>query len=723
MVDKTELIVGVNTDEVKEGTKNLKDFGTTGEKTESKVARLEKATEKLNDDFKRQAKAAGLSANEVKLLALKDAGATKEQLALARSSMEVADKAKKQAKAVKDAAMSAGATGGPFRAMRGSMQQVSWQLQDVAVQAQMGTSAFTIIGQQGPQMASIFGPGGAVLGALVAFGAMIGGTLYNSLIGTGEAMKELADDAKTLRDNFDDLGPAAQAFQRFLVTEEIKNAKENLADLNAELEKGKKTTVTGFGGQPGVIQQTKVTESDEDFAKRELELKQSIERTTHIIKVKQEAVDNLTTRTQDLIKSLNEEIRVEGESEAAIIRTSQAYLEANATQKETIEELIKESAAKKQKVKDDEKDIENTEKVLKLSADLNKAGIKGIELLKLQQAEKLKALKDAGASGSQIKVAEDNLAREMDVAVKAEKIRTDAEALREKNRQDAEAKKVVAEKANTQNRLLRLSQNAMNELALINSIEQEKINFENEQLALEKISKEEHAQAILDIETAAQQKRQELREKDALSRKADSDKEIAEAKALAAAKATIENQALQSAQNIATSLHGIAEEGSKEAKILFAIQKAIAIAQIIVATEQAALVASTQAAIGGPFAWLASVTGIKAMGYASAGIVAGTAIAGGRALGGQVRGGESYLVGERGPELLTMGTSGRIATNENLKNAVGGDNNNTSNVVNVNFAIQANDTAGFDRLLQSRRGQIVGMINQAVNNRGRASIV
>jgi len=48
------------------------------------------------------------------------------------------------------------------------------------------------------------------------------------------------------------------------------------------------------------------------------------------------------------------------------------------------------------------------------------------------------------------------------------------------------------------------------------------------------------------------------------------------------------------------------------------------------------------------------------------------AATGARALGGQVRGGESYLVGERGPELLTMGTSGRIATNENLKNAVGG---------------------------------------------------
>ena len=122
-----------------------------------------------------------------------------------------------------------------------------------------------------------------------------------------------------------------------------------------------------------------------------------------------------------------------------------------------------------------------------------------------------------------------------------------------------------------------------------------------------------------------------------------------------------------------------------------------------------------------PAAMLAAIA-VTAPVAAGVGALSGMAV-GARALGGQVRGGESYLVGERGPELLTMGTSGRIATNENLKNAVGGDNNNTSNVVNVNFSVQANDTAGFDRLLQSRRGQIVGMINQAVNNRGRASIV
>jgi hypothetical protein len=41
----------------------------------------------------------------------------------------------------------------------------------------------------------------------------------------------------------------------------------------------------------------------------------------------------------------------------------------------------------------------------------------------------------------------------------------------------------------------------------------------------------------------------------------------------------------------------------------------------------------------------------------------------------------------------------------------------------VNIVIQANDTKGFDQLLQSRRGQIIGMINQAMNNKGAASLV
>jgi len=41
---------------------------------------------------------------------------------------------------------------------------------------------------------------------------------------------------------------------------------------------------------------------------------------------------------------------------------------------------------------------------------------------------------------------------------------------------------------------------------------------------------------------------------------------------------------------------------------------------------------------------------------------------------------------------------------------------------NVTFQIIANDTAGFDDLLQSRRGHIIGMINQALNDQGRPAL-
>ena len=92
----------------------------------------------------------------------------------------------------------------------------------------------------------------------------------------------------------------------------------------------------------------------------------------------------------------------------------------------------------------------------------------------------------------------------------------------------------------------------------------------------------------------------------------------------------------------------------------------------------------------------------------------------GRALGGQVRAGESYVVGERGPEILTMGTVGRITPNSALGQTAGGVVNKTANVT---FNIAANDTEGFDELLVNRRGLIINMINDAIEDQGRAAIV
>lgn len=79
-------------------------------------------------------------------------------------------------------------------------QQVGYQVQDMIVQIQGGTSAFVAIGQQGSQLAGAFGPGGAVLGAVIALGAAVAGTLVKSLDGAKVSAEELQNSTKTLDD-------------------------------------------------------------------------------------------------------------------------------------------------------------------------------------------------------------------------------------------------------------------------------------------------------------------------------------------------------------------------------------------------------------------------------------------------------------------------------------------------------------------------------------------
>ena len=82
-----------------------------------------------------------------------------------------------------------------------------------------------------------------------------------------------------------------------------------------------------------------------------------------------------------------------------------------------------------------------------------------------------------------------------------------------------------------------------------------------------------------------------------------------------------------------------------------------------------------------------------------------------REKGGHVTKGQPYIVGERGAELIIPNQASTVVPNDQL-----------TSPVNVNFNITANDTRGFDQLLQQRRGQIVGMVNQALNDRGMRAI-
>lgn len=84
-----------------------------------------------------------------------------------------------------------------MRGLSGVAGQIGFQLQDIAVQAQMGTSALVILGQQGSQVASVFGPTGAIVGAIIAVGSALLGMATAS--GTaGESIEELAKKADSL---------------------------------------------------------------------------------------------------------------------------------------------------------------------------------------------------------------------------------------------------------------------------------------------------------------------------------------------------------------------------------------------------------------------------------------------------------------------------------------------------------------------------------------------
>ena len=88
----------------------------------------------------------------------------------------------------------------PVSAFGSKAQQAGYQIQDMVVQLQSGTSAFVAIGQQVPQFLGAFGQMGAVIGTVVALGSAIGGVLYKSMGNSTDAAGDLKKELKDLND-------------------------------------------------------------------------------------------------------------------------------------------------------------------------------------------------------------------------------------------------------------------------------------------------------------------------------------------------------------------------------------------------------------------------------------------------------------------------------------------------------------------------------------------
>ena len=130
-----------------------------------------------------------------------------------------------------------------LRFMRGGLGQVGHQIQDISVQMQMGTDGMIVLGQQGSQIASLFGPGGALFGAFLAISAAAAGPLYSAITGTTTVLSDLAEEAKGASGAFNELNRLEQQMRKQEVgaaarkqLDELATQREKLADATKRYE-------------------------------------------------------------------------------------------------------------------------------------------------------------------------------------------------------------------------------------------------------------------------------------------------------------------------------------------------------------------------------------------------------------------------------------------------------------------------------------------------------
>jgi hypothetical protein len=162
----------------------------------------------------------------------------------------------------------------------------------------------------------------------------------------------------------------------------------------------------------------------------------------------------------------------------------------------------------------------------------------------------------------------------------------------------------------------------------------------------------------------------------------------------------IEREQLEARRQMTSDILGdLSTLMNTQSKKLFAIGKGAAIAQAIVSTHAGMAKALELGPIAGPIA--AAAVGVK--GFAQVQAIRSQTIGGG--------GGSMSMSGMSNTQSVNAASQ---PTNAVSQGSGGGTNN-------VNFTINAVDAKGVREVLQSERGFIVSMINQAANNQGRVS--
>jgi len=211
--------------QIKVAESGMKSMGAA---SAAQATQVQKFVQALQDE----AATIGLNSKELALYKANQIGATQADKQAIVAAIDKIEAYERSAAAAKANAAATAQMGGAFGGARGVMQSFGYQLQDTIVQAQMGANAFMILSQQGSQMASAFGPSGAVVGALIAVAGVAGMVLAPSLM-------DSKTNAEKLTDAMDELGKAADRNEDGVLqlTNEIKElAKQSDLAAKAQLQ-------------------------------------------------------------------------------------------------------------------------------------------------------------------------------------------------------------------------------------------------------------------------------------------------------------------------------------------------------------------------------------------------------------------------------------------------------------------------------------------------------
>ncbi|HCE1829038.1 TPA: hypothetical protein NJ265_003521 [Vibrio parahaemolyticus] len=571
-------------------------------------------------------------------------------------------------------------------------QGMGYQIQDIAVQAQQGTDNLIILAQQGPQILSLLGPMGALAGAGLAIASAMGmaAKAGSDLDASNES---LVRSSKSVIEKLREMADEAQYLNAVQVEYLQKQDKATIKSLNEQITKQKAVmeTIDRRVQQTGRLSkedQKQYEQARVAMSVYEQDLKEAEERHNSYNKVlrhstqsKEDDIDAINRQHQaieDLIGTyrIRSEIQDKSERQQEIANAlAQAGTDILPKQRERLVQYINTLYDKIDKQKADAKAVK----------DAAKAEVERQKQLAKTQREQRKA------------AAEQKRFREQQAA---ELVKFEQQRIEERNKRLNDVAKQIASQRNSMMtpEQIELEQFRENSELLKNELSMTKQWEYSERARINQLIEQEqqrHADSMSMIST--QQTMNDLNNM---------------------------NVFLGGMSDITSKLGNISKENETLAKVAFVANQGIAIANTIVATELAAAKALAYTENMTLPQALASQQAIRAMGYASAGIIAGTTI-GGLATG-QYHGGTDSVPESMNNKSFLLKAGERVVQpkanqdlTEYLANAK--DGNNGSVTISAPMTINGNvtDQKWFATELAKHQNLIYALHNKAKRERPR----